>query len=622
MKEELVNSGKSKIKDFVRNNKDFQADPAIRSAMNSLQVAYREFDSTQFIVLVVGAVKSGKSTLVNLFAHEMVSPTHFLECTVRPSIISKDSERKILQYTLKPGNDRVEAFNSVVDYVRGIGDKNELEAMTEQKAYDLNPHNLSLYVELNMNEDNIKNDDTLITNITTEGGNLLNGETVIIDMPGLDGGYANFDDPVYQEIAERADIIIFVQSSNSAITKISKEFLDLLAEKNRKVPVCLVHNVFDARYWESENEKSEQIKTQIEIAKNRIRSSGFNILESFALNLGKVTDAELYPDDEDLRKEKRKFEDMEKILFRTIKEKRDQIHEEICVYKVANAADRLIARVDERHSGLENEKQRLEQLYNKFEQFINAYKNTGLLKEEMAVEIKNIFEDKRQGWEQEIDSLAGICKKNIAEKEKTFITRERISIFAEDATSVVMNYLESEECHKYLNLKVNSKIKSFYLQQYSDLVEFFIENGITSFRLPEVDIAEIFSFTFNGEEQTIPTVYKWGGRSRQEVCEIINSRKDIFIGYTEQGKRHQGKLQQSVIPEMNKFYIAQAGHKIDEFAGKVCEMIAEKKNDKIPEYIRLKESIDKETDALNEMSAKLNDIHNIFHIVKQKYFEQ
>ena len=48
-----------------------------------------EFDGGSFLILVVGPVKSGKSTLVNLIAHAHVSPTHFLECTVRPSIISK-----------------------------------------------------------------------------------------------------------------------------------------------------------------------------------------------------------------------------------------------------------------------------------------------------------------------------------------------------------------------------------------------------------------------------------------------------------------------------------------------------------------------------------------------------
>ena len=622
MKEELIKSGKSKIQDFLHKNINQQADPIIRNRINGLQVAYREFDCNQFIILVVGAVKSGKSTLVNLFAHELVSPTHFLECTVRPSIISKDEERKIIQYTLKSGFDRTEAFNSVVDYVRGIGDKDDLESKAERKVYDLNPHNLSLYVELNMNEDNIKNDDTLITNITTKGGSLLNGETVIIDMPGLDGGYANFDDPVYQEIAERADMIIFVQSSNSAITKISKEFLDLLAERNRKVPVCLVHNVFDATYWKSEDEKQEQIKTQIDIAENKIRSAGFNMLKSFALNLGKVTDAGLYLEDKALQDEKEKFLDMEKILFQTIKEKRNQIHEEICVYKVTNTTNKLTKRVEERRSELQKEKERLEQLNNKFEQFINSFRDSDALKDGIATEIKTFFEDKRQGWEQEIESLAGIAKKNVAEKEKTLVTRERIRIFAEEATSVIENYLRSDECRKYMNLKVNSKMKSVYLQLYSELIEFFIENNIQSFQLPEIDIRESFLFVFNGEEETIPTVYRWGGRSRQEVCEIISSRKDIFIGYTEQGKKHAGKLQQVIIPEMAKFYIDQINREIDVFIDKLCTMINDRKGEKIPEYMRLKDNIDKEIMDLDEMETKLDDIYNIFHIVKQKYYDQ
>ena len=47
----------------------------------------QEHRNGSFIVLIVGPVKSGKSTLVNLIAKSYVSPTHFLECTVRSSII-------------------------------------------------------------------------------------------------------------------------------------------------------------------------------------------------------------------------------------------------------------------------------------------------------------------------------------------------------------------------------------------------------------------------------------------------------------------------------------------------------------------------------------------------------
>ena len=62
--------------------------PAIIAQLSKTENRSREYVNGTFIVLVVGPVKSGKSTLVNLIANAYVSPTHFLECTVRPSIIS------------------------------------------------------------------------------------------------------------------------------------------------------------------------------------------------------------------------------------------------------------------------------------------------------------------------------------------------------------------------------------------------------------------------------------------------------------------------------------------------------------------------------------------------------
>ena len=59
--------------------------------MSRLQVIAnraREHADRSFVILVAGPVKSGKSTFVNLVSNAFVSPTHFLECTVRPSIIS------------------------------------------------------------------------------------------------------------------------------------------------------------------------------------------------------------------------------------------------------------------------------------------------------------------------------------------------------------------------------------------------------------------------------------------------------------------------------------------------------------------------------------------------------
>ena len=69
-------------------------DETIKNKLSQLSRRSLEYKNGSFIMLVVGPVKSGKSTLVNLLAHRYVSPTDTLECTVRPSIISNVANEK------------------------------------------------------------------------------------------------------------------------------------------------------------------------------------------------------------------------------------------------------------------------------------------------------------------------------------------------------------------------------------------------------------------------------------------------------------------------------------------------------------------------------------------------
>lgn len=623
MKEELINSGKEKIKAFVDNWLTVQTSPNIQNGIKRLQTGYKEFDSTQFIVLVVGAVKSGKSTLVNLFAHEYVSPTHFLECTVRPSIISKDSEKKIYQYTLKQGKDKVEAFNTIIDYIRGIREKSETEVYSDCKAYTLNPHNLDLYVRLNMNEENIKLDNTLITNITTPGGNLINGETIIIDMPGLDGGYANFDDPIYKEIAEHADFIVFVQSSNSAVNKISKEFLDLLIEKNREVPVSLIHNVFDASYWEPDKDKEEQIQEQVDFAIKTIKDKKFAILNAFPINLGKVNDANKYPLNNELQAEKDKFAQLEESLLHTIKEKRNQIHEKNCIYKVTHAIDNLLTTINEQRIELLEVKDRQEWLNNKLEDFIQRFRLVEIKKDEIETSIKKLFENKRPDWEREIDSLAAIRGKNVMSNgERTSMTRKQIDEFAKDSTQVVKNYLQSEEFKNNLTVKINDKLKLTYNDLYTELIEFMQENRIPIFFLPPITITDIYDFHFDGESSKINRVFRPGGRSKKDVCAIINGRKAMFIGYSEHDTKHLGKLQLSVIPEMSKFYMEAFNKSHQQFINDISELINQRKKEKLPQYEGAMESLKEELNQLETMNSKLIEIKGLFDTINSNFYQE
>ena len=83
----IVNQEVSRVKGHY--NSCIGNSSVVISQLSKAENRSKEYENGTFIVLVVGPVKSGKSTLVNLIANAYVSPTHFLECTVRPSIISQ-----------------------------------------------------------------------------------------------------------------------------------------------------------------------------------------------------------------------------------------------------------------------------------------------------------------------------------------------------------------------------------------------------------------------------------------------------------------------------------------------------------------------------------------------------
>ena len=250
-----------------------------------------EAQNGSFIIIVVGPVKSGKSTFVNLIAGAHVSPTHYLECTIRPSIIFNDGqngENEICSYRSTDMQHKVEQVDQIIDYIRGIEQDDYFDDI-QKDCVPLTDDNLETKVALD--SDCVKDDDTLITTISTNGGLLMKKDIFVVDMPGFDGVYANLDNPLYDTIMQRADLIIFVQSSNSAISKVSTDFFSKLKQNNANVPVILIHNIFESDYWRAEDERKNKINEQIKHAKKRLGEAGFEIKQSYSINLAMVEDA-------------------------------------------------------------------------------------------------------------------------------------------------------------------------------------------------------------------------------------------------------------------------------------------------------------------------------------------
>lgn len=345
-------------------------DENIRHKLSQLSRRSLEYKNGSFIMLVVGPVKSGKSTLVNLLAHRYVSPTDTLECTVRPSIISNvEHERdcKIEIYKARHEGRKAEDLDLIIDELRGIVTEHELEEYLEKDEYlNYSDETVNNVISPSYN----KEDRTIITSITTTGSKLLErgpvdgGKIFLADMPGFDGNTSNLNDPLYDAISKRVDLILFVHSSVSAFNLTSASYLEKLREYNEAVPVYLVHNIFDSTYWKNTEEREGEIDRQVQKEYEEIRSKGFNIESEFIskVNLGKVTDAlsgtgaYVVGFEDDLQGELRKFEEIEEKLYKKITSNISELRLKRCEDRTRTLRDMLVDTIAKEISSLQQKK--------------------------------------------------------------------------------------------------------------------------------------------------------------------------------------------------------------------------------------------------------------------------
>ncbi len=314
-------------------------------ALARLENRSKEFHNPSFVVLVVGPVKSGKSTFVNLVANSYVSPTHFLECTVRPSIISMGKKKELTIYRTQKREEKKEQMNDILDCLNGLMERDQVSNISTTTV-PLSEENIDKYVRLDLC--GVENDDILLTSITTEGGKLLQENVFLVDMAGFDGANVSLDTPTYQAVIERADFIVFVQSSNSAISKVSSTFFDIMHARNTSAPVCLIHNIFESAYWRSPKQKENEAREQKNYAIDAIRDRYKLTLEegnAFNLNLGKVNDLRVgnyEPASEcTLRAEEMAFARAEENMFELFS-RRDTIRMRNCIARTAIQQNTLL----------------------------------------------------------------------------------------------------------------------------------------------------------------------------------------------------------------------------------------------------------------------------------------
>ncbi|MBP3408349.1 MAG: dynamin family protein [Bacteroidaceae bacterium] len=358
-KETMIGRLDTLLSKYNKDNIGFS--PELLSILTRLARKRKEFDATRFFVLVVGPVKSGKSTLVNIFARRYVSPTAYKECTALPTIIGKSTGEhldRIVQYlpTEKycSDEDKIETFDYIVDVIRNVEEHDVLDGRVNKVVSDLNNENIKKIITLFHDDDREKNE--LVVSVGIKGGGFIDDDIMLIDMPGLDGSKKNKDNTlVYSSMAERADVVFFVQSTTTAINKASIEFLNkLFHNKKGKVPVWLIHNVHDSQYFLTDDDKKQaDVNEQIALGRERVKNGfGIEMFEDKILNLGKI-----YAAINEKERVKHECEGMideayaeyvkvEKEIIDKLKSERQKIKDTINVGKAADTVNDAIAVVE------------------------------------------------------------------------------------------------------------------------------------------------------------------------------------------------------------------------------------------------------------------------------------
>ena len=286
---------------------DLGIQEALRVVVRRLARSRKEFDSKLFILLVFGPLKSGKSTLVNCLVRDEVSPTALgISTTKRPCIIlgsngASPSAEQFFEASRNP-NTRKEAFENVIDHLRGLEERASLASLVEVKELNWDDVHEELRKDLRVGFR-----EPLITALRVcenSEERFLDEGVAVIDSPGLDDPVNMDAIPLHEQTAvnwavDNADLCLLVHSSLAAP---SDNLLKFVADnlKNSAPPLVILQNRFDARIWRradviaDENAK-QRLDTRAKVKEALGRASQKVVPTEFDLNLGLSSDVRFRP---------------------------------------------------------------------------------------------------------------------------------------------------------------------------------------------------------------------------------------------------------------------------------------------------------------------------------------
>ena len=257
-------------------NKEKLTSPEWENCFRELDRRIKEFETDMFFLATFGALKAGKSTLINALAGRYICPVGYgYETTLHCSIILCADEQNpeglyLYRYTAigkscsaeQDAKQQADKARDLLDDYRGIKTWDDISSGLERsERFGFNDRKLAHPtkndLEAALTEKNLERYPNIVLveiRVKSPDNSLLKKNVAIIDMPGLDGSVANVQsDPIIRELPMAADFFLYVQSSIAAINNDAANYiLDLIHEGKSYI---VVFNEILAKYWLSMQEQ-------------------------------------------------------------------------------------------------------------------------------------------------------------------------------------------------------------------------------------------------------------------------------------------------------------------------------------------------------------------------------
>lgn len=313
----------------------------VDKASKEIRRGIKQFDSTIAVVIVVGMLKAGKSTLINLFARNTnASPVGFgVDTTLRPALIKMrekseaggEQKGAIYVYTSRPVSLMQTAKSQTApksDKVSEENQHNDDKASEEKLLSDNEDEQFSevlqgvmdelrgitpdtgraacIKVTLELNQENLRHalcekssnvipEEPVLVVIElpyNEDAELLKDGNYLLDMPGLDSANSEISKKLgtrYRKLVDQCDMVLCLQSSVAPLNQPALDCFQKVLETRSTATAWVIQNNVACKPWLKEekinDEKNIQRQRAVEVISqlsDKLSVSAANLGQAYA----------------------------------------------------------------------------------------------------------------------------------------------------------------------------------------------------------------------------------------------------------------------------------------------------------------------------------------------------